>query len=226
MSFRRYLNNIIDSVDINEFYIDLDNIDIEMVRSSDKLKRLGIVSIEEAIITPELIRIKSLITDIGSLNKEFSKIDIIFVEGEYLNAIFNQETNIIEIRVSKDSTKKEVEAIIGHELVHREQNRRSNGNFFKQAKVLQTEINDIVIKINTLNDGDERNLLINKHQVSLDTFTKNSKFEQMAYAYQMVREYDFTPSKLINILKYNGFTITNTLKKYIGMYYLIKDNIK
>jgi hypothetical protein len=49
-------------------------------------------------------------------------------------------------------------------------------------------------------------------------------YEQMAYVYQIVKENkNLTPNQLVKYFQTLGFNIDYRLKKYIGMYYLIKD---
>ena len=48
----------------------------------------------------------------------------------------------------------------------------------------------------------------------------------MAYVYQTVKENPtLTPNQLVKYFKTMGFNIDFKLKKYIGMYWLIKDKI-
>lgn len=48
----------------------------------------------------------------------------------------------------------------------------------------------------------------------------------MAYVYQVVKENpNLTPNQLVKYFDKYGFNIDYRLKKYIGMYWLIKDKI-
>lgn len=54
----------------------------------------------------------------------------------------------------------------------------------------------------------------------------NTVYEKMAYAYQEVKSNTSGKiSDIIDKLQRSGFIVDNKLKKYIGMYWLIRDKI-
>lgn len=75
----------------------------------------------EAIINPGEIKLNSL--DLDYLNSEFTKLKIEFREGPLLRGYQNGDD--IVIVYSKRNKLEEVEAMIGHEIIHREQQKRS-----------------------------------------------------------------------------------------------------
>lgn len=172
----------------------------------------------ENIIEPYNINIKT--HDIKKLNKQFKKEKIIFNNGE-LRAFYNQEDNTIEVFISEKDNFRAIEAMIGHEMIHREQNKRSGKNYFKQSKKLVNRINNLIPLVNK---GDEK--AVKEQEKLLDYFMKSSPYEQMAYAYQIVKTYkNKTPREMIKILEKNNLKVDKKMLKYIGMYWLIRDKI-
>lgn len=225
-TFREYLIEC----EIDDFYIDIksyqDFYNKESIKSHNKFPLL--LPIHEAVILPENLKINSNLSDIDSLNKEFKKMNIIFQindgnNPDLLSAHYNQEKDKILVFHSTKNSKLEVEALIGHEMIHREQNKRSNGNYFERAKKLTAEINNIVKEYQRTKNQD----LIKDYQQKLKFKDFDDSYEQMAYVYQTIKENpDLTPNQLVKYFTKFGFVIDFKLKKYIGMYWLVKDKIK
>ena len=76
------------------------------------------------------------------------------------------------------------------------------------------------------NDIHKLEKLKKERQELLNKFLYLSPYETMAYAYQFVKEYkSLSPSGIINKLKENGILINNLTKKYIAMYWIIRNKI-
>lgn len=66
-----------------------------------------------------------------------------------------------------------------------------------------------------------------RYQELTDKFLYLTPYESMVYAYQFVKEYYYlTPSAIIDKLRADNIKINNITKKYVGVYWLIKDKIK
>ena len=147
MTFREYL---IES-EIKDFYKELNEIERFHYKESMGIinKYPLVLPIHEAIIYPENIKINSPLDDEESLNKEFKKLNVTFHLGNYnLNAHYSQTEDEIHVYYNSKNSKLEIEAMIGHEMIHREQNKKSNGNYFERAKKLTTELNALADKFN------------------------------------------------------------------------------
>jgi hypothetical protein len=190
--------------------------------------------INEKVIEPEQIIINSL--DLDILNKEFNKYKIFFHKDVKLSGVYDFKTDKIIIGVSVNDDKKEIEAMIGHELVHKEQHKRSNGNFFKLTETMVIELRELIDKRNYYLSKPNGNLVYKNELIKLDKLFKQkdleykhlNPFEEMAYAYQSVKTYAKilnSPQEIIELLLYTKFPVTKRLKKYISMYWLIKDKI-
>lgn len=125
-------------------------------------------------------------------------------------AHYNQEKDEIHVFHSTKNSKLEVEAIIGHEMIHREQHKRSNGNYFERAKKLTAEINNIVKEYERTKNQD----LIKDYQQKLKFKNFDDSYEQMAYVYQTIKENpELTPNQLVKYFTKFGFNIDFKLKK-------------
>lgn len=226
ISFREYLIEC----EINDFYTDIKSYQDFYNKEQTKLNNRFplVLPIVEAVILPENLKINSDLSDIDSLNKEFKKLKVFFELNQddnpkHLDAYYNQAEDKICVFHSTRNTKLEVEAIVGHEMIHREQHKRSNGNYFERAKKLTAEINNIVKEYERTKNPD----LIKDYQKKLKFKNFDDSYEQMAYVYQTIKENpDLTPNQLVKYFTKFGFNIDFKLKKYIGMYWLIKDKIK
>ncbi len=186
------------------------------------------------VIEPEKIIINTL--DIDTLNKEFNKIKIFFHKNNTLTGAYDFKSDNIYIGVSNNDTKEEIEAIIGHELVHKVQHKKSGTNFFKLTERMVKELQELINKRNHYLSKPGGNLIYKKELSYLDELFKQkdleykqlNPFEEMAYAYQFVKNYSKyldKPHEIIELLIHAKFPVTARLKKYIGMYWLIKDKI-
>ena len=188
----------------------------------------------EGIIKLELISINT--HDKSKLNSEFKKYNINFIkDNKNLNAHSDKKTDTITIMYSERDTFNEIEAIIGHEMVHKEQHKKSN-EYFKQSERTIGKINYLIQKKTKLlkepgvilkhsNELNKLNLEINK---IYNYFLYSTPYEKMAYAYQFVyMNKNMNPNDIINKLKNNvetkDFPITSDFKKYIAMYWLLRN---
>lgn len=223
-SFKEYLIDC----EIDDFYEDLKDIENFHLRESFRNNKYPLIlPIHEAVILPEDIKTNSSLDDVDSLNKEFAKLKIFFhLENynnkNYLNAHYRQEEDEIHVYYSLKNIKLEIEALIGHEMIHRAQHKKSNSKYFEKAKRLTDELNKLASEFNKTKD------------IKLWTdYNKKKKFkdfddhyEQMAYVYQVVKENpNLTPNQLVKYFEKIGFNINYRLKKYIGMYWLIRDKL-
>lgn len=168
----------------------------------------------EAIINPGEIKIDS--KDINYLNNSFEKLKIAFREGPLLRG-YNAGTEII-IVISKNDKLEEIEAMIGHEIIHREQMK-----YMIQTINLVNRINELATNTHDIKYQKERDKLYN-------FFTNGSVYELMAYAYQLVK--DRQNYKLNNIAdivdfysKILGYDAPKKFIKYVRMYWIIRDKI-
>lgn len=105
--------------------------------------------LQEGIIEPYMIRIDSY--DETKLNKEFKKDRIIFNYWYNLKGHYDKQNDEINIYYSSKDTFNGIEAMIGHEFIHKIQHKKSGENFFKQSERAVNEINKIVDKMTELN---------------------------------------------------------------------------
>lgn len=225
-TFREYLIEC----EINDFYIDIKSTqDFYNKYNCDIHNKFPLLfQIHEAVILPENLKINSDLTDIDSLNKEFKKMNIIFEINEgndpkKLDAYYDKQKDEIHIFHSTKNSKLEVQAMIGHEMIHREQHKRAGVHYFERAKKLTAEINGIVKEYERTKNSE----LIKENQQKLKFKNFDDSYEQMAYVYQTIKENpELTPNQLVKYFTKFGFVIDFKLKKYIGMYWLVKDKIK
>ena len=177
----------------------------------------------EAIISPEKIRVNGL--SIAELNTKFESIGIEFKSARELKGYYDPSSEKIIIQVPDNYGDSELEAMIGHELIHREQNKRSNNLYSHQTKKLVQEINELIAVYEKSPNSKTQKEIENK----INFFLYNTSQEKMAYAFQLVMDTTFgfkSPSDIIKHLeKIPTLKIDNQLKKYIGMYWLIKDKL-
>lgn len=232
MTFREYLRELEVLDSNNRFYDELKLIEIEIERiqaHNDNILKFNMF-LCEAVIEPEKIKINTY--DNNKLNSEFQKYNIIFNQGKFkLNGYYDKVTDIINIFYSENDKFNEIEAMIGHEMVHKIQHKHSN-KYFEQSKRIVDEINSNENKLidlfntNTVESMKEWNKLRQKNIKLYNNYLYNTVYEKMAYAYQEVKlNTSGKISDIINKLEKMGFIVDNKLKKYIGMYWLIKDKI-
>ena len=223
--FREWLNQ--------KEYIDCDihnKKKFEMYSNSADIHQ-NLLSLNEAIILPENIKINTHNQE--KLNKEFNKYKITFFNSlkNELWARYNPKNDETEVYYSDKNTFNEIEAILGHEMVHKAQN-KLNTKFIEQAENLVKRINSRqekmseLMNINTIESMKEWQKLLKINEKERLEFLQNSVFEKMAYAYSEVKmNRDGKLSDLIEKFRKSKFVIDNKLKKYIGMYWLIKDKL-
>ncbi len=186
--------------------------------------------LSEAVIEPE--KIKIITFDEEKLNKLFQKFKIIFHFGNYkLNGRYDKKSDIIDIFYSEEDELEEIEAMVGHEMVHKIQHKHSN-KYFEQSEKIINQINTNEKKLielfntNTKESMRELNILRQTNLKIYNDYLYNTVYEKMAYAYQEVKMN--TSGKIRDIiikLERMGFVVDNKLRKYIEMYWLIKDKI-
>lgn len=221
--------------EINDFYnIELNQIE-ERLLISDASKKGNIDLYEikplfEAVIEPEKIKIRT--NNITKLNEEFKKYNIVFnYSPNEVKAHYDKQKDEIVIFFMKTTEFNVIEALIGHEMVHREQHKKAGENYFEQSKKYRDELNSLANKINDIdmtnpNEVKTLSALHKKYKEMLDVFLFLTPYESMAYAYQFVKEfYYLTPMGIIKQMEKEGIKLTNKTKKYIAMYWLIKDKI-
>lgn len=226
MKFREWLN-----IDNKQYFDELKLIEIDMERiqsHNDNILKFNMF-ICEAVIEPEKIKINSYNKD--KLNKEFSIYNIIFHNNQKLSGYYNKKDDEIHIFYSNKNTFNEIEAMIGHEMVHKIQHKHSN-KYFEQSEKIINAINSNekklieLFNINTIDSMKEWNKLRQENIKLYNNFLYNTVYEKMAYAYQEVKlNTSGKVTDIINKLEKMGFLVDNKLKKYIGMYWLIKDKL-
>ena len=232
-TFRGYL---IEQKELTQFYkVELVKIDNDILKAEASIKgnieQYGIKPLFESLIEPHKIKIKT--NDIEKLNKEFEKYKIVFeYSPNEIRAKYDNVNDTIYIIFKKDTDFLVLEALIGHESVHREQHKRAGENYFKQSEKIVKEINNLAVELNQIDMNNPNNVKIfqkqyKRYQELTDKFLYLTPYESMAYAYQFVKEYYYlTPSAIIDKLRADNIKINNITKKYVGMYWLIKDKIK
>lgn len=185
----------------------------------------------EAVIEPEKIKINTRDEDI--LTKEFTKYNILFHNGgqHKLSGYYDKKNDEINIFYSEKDTFKEIEAMVGHEMVHKIQHKHSH-KYFEQCEKIINQINANekrlidLFNLNTKESMKEWNQLRLKNIKIYNDYLFNTVYEKMAYAYQEVKlNTSGRISDIISKLERMGFVVDNKLRKYIGMYWLIKDKI-
>ena len=223
------------------FYVEIDNYKNYETHNISKFELYSnisdtytkITTLNEAIILPENIKINTY--DSEKLNKQFEKQKIKFFNvlknKNDLCARYNPKNDETEVYYSDKNTFNEIEAILGHEMIHKAQN-KLNTKFIEQAETLVKRINSRqekmseLMNINTVESMKEWQKLLKINEKERLEFLQNSVFEKMAYAYSEVKmNRDGKLSDLIEKFRKNGFLVDNKLKKYIGMYWLIKDKL-
>jgi len=187
----------------------------------------------EAVIVPEKLKIKS--GDLDELNARFNKDKIFFVQGDDTNPIavhgyYDPSNKEIHIKLPMNVNLGALEASLGHELLHKEQDVRSKGNYGEWIKTYGTKINKYVHSFNKgIKDGTATPDLEKKIEQMTNVFLYGSPYEQMAYAYQFVKGRNVlgfkSPQDIFNHLKGTQIPVTKRFKKYVAGYWLIKDNI-
>ena len=193
----------------------------------------NIVTLNEAIILPENIKINTYNSE--ELNKQFIKQNIKFFNvlknKKDLWARYNPNTDETEVYYCDKNSFNEIEAMLGHEMIHKAQN-KLNAKFIEQAENLVKRINarqdkmNELMNINTIESMKEWQKLFKLNEKERLDFLQNSVFEKMAYAYSEVKmNKNLKLSDLLEKFRTSKFIIDNKLKKYIGMYWLIKDKL-
>jgi hypothetical protein len=190
--------------------------------------------INEGIIKPELISINTY--NENKLNNEFKKYNINFIkDNQNLNAYYDKKTDTITIIYSEKDSFNEIEALIGHEMVHKEQHKKSN-EYFKQSGRTIEKINELIQKKTkllkepggVLKYSKELNKLNSEINKIYNYFLYLTPYEKMAYAYQFVyMNKNLNPNDIIKKLKNSvetkDFPITSDFKKYVAMYWLLRN---
>lgn len=222
------------NIELNNFYnIELKKIEEEISFSEASMRGSiefwNIKPLFEAVIEPHLIKIKT--NNIEKLNDEFKKYNTKFHYSNDIQGLYNKSKDEINIYFPKNIDFNTLEAIIGHEMVHKEQHKNAGQNYFKQSEKIVKRINDLAKDMNLLDMMDEKDIkkykiLNSERNKLLNDFLYLSPYESMAYAYQFVKEYkNLLPQEIIEKLKDNKILINNLTKKYISMYWLIRNKI-
>lgn len=137
---------------------------------------------------------------------------------------YTNENEII-IVFSKDDKVEEIEAMIGHEIIHREQMKKSN-KYLEQTIELVNKINELATLFN--NTGDIKYL--KQREKLYNYFTNDSVYELMAYAYQLVKDRkNYKLNTISDVIKFYskilGYEAPKKFVKYVRMYWVIKDKI-
>ena len=175
----------------------------------------------EAIINPGEIKLES--NDLEYLNKSFEKLKISFREGPVLRG-YNTGSEIIIVFSKKDKLE-EIEAMIGHEIIHREQMKKSD-KYMEQTIRLVTKINELATLFNQTHDLKYK---IEREKIYTH-FANGTVYELMAYAYMLVKDRkNYKLSSITDIINYYskilGYDAPKKFIKYVRMYWIIRDKI-
>lgn len=185
----------------------------------------GVYLLYEDIIKPGIVKLPGL--DIDKLNVQYNSAGIFFHKDknkDNFEGHYDPVNDEIHINFGKNVNKNEVEAMLSHELVHKEQHKRAGKYWQKQIKSKIDEISTIANLINKEKNPSKRIDLKKEYRKLLDNLNYYNPQEQMAYAMQFVKgrkSYGFTSANDI-VQKYN---LGNKFKKYVYMYWLIKNEI-
>jgi len=187
----------------------------------------------EGIITPDNLKVKTSST--VKLSKLYNKYNIFFElsdgspQASYGN--YDPKDDSINIQVPKNADLNTLNSVISHELLHREQNKRSGGDYAKWITKYGTGINDYIADFNNKVDlGTSTQKGFDKIEQMRNTFRYGNTFELMAYAFQFVKVRKAlgvkSPSELVKFIDASTeVPINKKMKKYIGMYWLIKEQL-
>lgn len=133
-TFREWLeNNKINDTYFKELKIIEEEIE-QIQAHNDNLIKFNIF-VCEAVIEPEKIKINTL--DEETLNKEFKKYNIIFHNSnQKLSGHYDKKEDEIHIFYSNKDTFNQIEAMVGHEMVHKIQHKHSNKYFEQSEKII------------------------------------------------------------------------------------------
>ena len=175
----------------------------------------------EAVLNPGEIKLND--ASVEYLNKELNKLNIYFEESN--NLYGKTDGKDIYIYVPNDVKIEELQAMIGHEIIHREQHKRSS-NFKQYTEKIVKEINDLAYKFNKTQDMK----ILEIREKLLNEFLYGNIYEQMAYAYQLVKDrksYNLnSPDDVVKYFKqFLKAEMPKKFMKYVGMYWLIKNKL-
>jgi len=161
------------------------------------------------------------------MNIILKKIDLSYLQNEFPDIIFSEIANpkdlngyiddkgIIHIAYSLGNSITELEAIIGHEMIHMEQRKKSNDKWLEQSANTVKLINNKIKNIGSSEDEKEIQVLIQK-------FNFLSPEEKMAYAYQLVKLMGGDMTKIMKHIKndtlYSIYSNDKRFLKYVYMY--------
>jgi len=192
-----------------------------------KMYNFGVYLLYEDIIRNGIVNLPGL--NLKKLNTQYNPAGIFFHKHKDINEFegrYEPENDEIHIYFGKNVNKDEVEAILSHELVHKEQHKKSNGKWQSNLIKQINKINDLYKKIKKEKDVNKRLNLKKEYRKLLDEFHYKSPQEEMAYAMQFVKgrkSYGFNSPNDIVIRFKDSFS--NKFKKYVYLYWQIKDKI-
>ena len=175
-----------------------------------------LIHIKGNIIDPMNIILNS--TDIYYLNKEYNRYDLYFKESLYLFAEYDSISDVLIAYIPSTCSKLELEAVVTHEMVLKKQHKwrcsseNENYNYFDSA----FNYGNIIFK----------SVMNRKFR---DELRELDQFKEVALAFNIVKEYSNKynkPNEIINYMIENEFHVSSSIKKYVAMYWLIKDKIK
>ena len=186
--------------------------------------------LHEAIIIPPKLKITT--TDIKKLNKQFKDTIISFeLSDGGPHAAYVPELEVVKVYVDPEMTPKVLEALIQHELIHVEQDKKSGMRMgpqiaknFKKLKEIEEYIED------TDEDEVEPEVLKAYEDIVKDMDFLNDE-ERMVYAYMFVK---LRPSdnikdaiKFMNDewIKWTNKKPTKKMSKYFASYWMVKDKL-
>lgn len=225
--------------EVNEYIRHTRRIHIPFGTTPEFINKINemLLVMNEGVIKPELVVVTSYDEDM--LNKEFKKYNIIFHKENNIECYgyYDYKKDEIHIFYSDKDLKEEIEAMIGHEMVHKEQHKKSKGNYFKQSEKIINKINNLLKRKSEILQTPGGILIHNKELKQIEKESEDlynyflylTPYEKMAYAYQYILMYkNLKPNEIINKLKqdliYKELIKTNDFKKYLAMYYLIKQH--
>ena len=179
------------------------------------------------IIKPTNLDIKT--SNILELNTRFNTLGIWFTSTDDYSVYatygnYDPFTDNINIQVPQNADLTTLNSVVSHELIHKEQNRKSKNRYSNWLISYGKELNKKIKHYNLIpNVSKTANLLGEIHYMNYVMKYSNSQ-ELMAYAYQFVATKDlFDITTIDELFKYvrenTQIPVNNTFKSYANQYW-------
>ena len=186
------------------------------------------------MIVPINLNINTI--NVNILNERYNKDNIFFTQSLDKSTMatfgnYDPITDNINIQVPFNANLENLNSVVSHELLHREQNFKSNFNYKKWIINYGKSLNAYISKFNDRVDTDTATQKeFDKITKMRETFRFTNSYELMAYSYQftkMRKEIGAnTVHELISFIDKETIVPANKkLRKYVSKYWEIKEVI-